>query len=144
MGKTLIALTLGLLLSHDAALGRPPPGSDPTSARAMWFVKQRNKVGGSCCALGDGHELTPGDVRYDPASGEWEVRLPPPSVSTFGTTLDGTYSSPKQWVVVHDDQMRDPAGGPPPVTNPLVWYDTRGSGENATFVIFCLEPNPMF
>lgn len=141
-----LMLLAAAMLPFRAAFGRAPPGSDPNSARGLWFAKQFNMQGGMCCALGDGHELAPGDVRYDDVTGLWSVRLPDPSVSTFGTTLNdqSTYSKPKRWVEIVPNKMRDPKGGPPPISNPIVWYDNGGAGDGAYYSIYCFEPNVQF
>jgi hypothetical protein len=141
--RTLLLATAASLVTANS-LARAPPGSDPNSPRGQWFAKQFNMQGGMCCALGDGHELAPGDVRFSQETGLWSVRLPDPNVATFGTTLDdqSTYSMPKQWVEIAPAKMRDPKGGPPPTSNPIIWYDTAGHGQNAYYSIYCMEPNP--
>lgn len=140
-------------LPAGLAFGRAPPGSDPDSVRAKWFSKQVNMLNGSCCKLGDGHELDPGDVRYDADTGLWSVRLPDPSVETFGHGLNEPSDKPKVWVTVQSNNMRNPDGGPPPgIVNPIVWYDTTkhaqsmypGLGnEPPSIIVFCFDPNTM-
>ena len=136
-----------LLLAAVAILptrvfGRAPPGSDPTSQRAQWFAHQTNLMGGVCCQLGDGHELDPGDVRYDEETGLWSVRLPDPSIKTFGHSLNEPSDKPKQWVEVVERKMRNPDGGMPPISNPIIWYDTYDAGGGSGYSIYCFEPNP--
>lgn len=126
------------------AYGRPPPDNDPASPLSRWFTKQVNQLGRNCCMLGDGHELDPGDVRYDSTSGLWWVRLPDPSVTTFGHTLNEPSNKPKQWVEVESHNMRDPAGGQPPLANPIVWFDSRLEDGAWVYKIYCFEPNPQF
>lgn len=119
-----------------------PRGYD--KARTEWFERQKNVMGGSCCELGDGHELDPGDVRFDQRTGLWSVRLPDPSINTHGADLtsDGL---PKQWVEIAALKMRDPDGGMPPVSNPIVWYDVSRDGQSSPiYKIWCFEPNPQF
>lgn len=139
------AMLIALLLAPIRAFSRPPPGSDPTSFRAQWFAKQRNSRGGSCCELGDGHELDPGDVRFDPETGLYSVRLPDPTELTFGRSLNEGYTKPKQWVEVPDYVRRDPDGGTPPVTNPIIWFNTGSiMGTESSYRIYCFEPNTLF
>lgn len=138
-----ILLAIALLIS-GAAFGRAPPGSDPNSQRGMWFANQVNMMGGGCCQLGDGHELDPGDVRYDQNSGLYSVRLPDPSEETFGHSLNEHYTKPKQWVEIVANKIRDPKGGMPPMSSPIIWFDT-GTAYGATqpyYRIYCFEPNP--
>lgn len=139
-GTLLCVLTM-LFPLLPIAFARPPPGSDPNSARAQWFERQVNMMGGMCCKLGDGHELNMGDTRYNEVTGLWSVRLPDPSISTFGTTLDQPTDKPKRWVEIALEKMRDPKGGAPPISSPIIWYDTYGNNENAGYSIYCFEPN---
>lgn len=139
-------------IGSSTALGRPPPGTDPTLPLSQWYANQKNMMGGSCCMLGDGHELDPGDVRFDEETGLYSVRLPDASEETFGRSLNDPYEKPKVWVEVPALRMRDPAGGPPPgVGNPIVWFDTGSHGlviydadQPKKHRIYCFEPNTQF
>ena len=136
-------IVVGLMLLPAIAMARGGPrGDDPQ--KSEWFARQTNMMHGSCCELGDGHELDPGDVRYDAATGLYSVLLPDPSESTIGKSLDDHYDKPKQWVEVVPLKMRDPAGGPPPISNPVIWYDIGTTDGVSYYKIYCFEPNAQF
>ncbi len=136
--RLLCALAAAVILMVGvAAVAYAHKLTDPNGA---WFQKQTNMVGGSCCKLGDSHELDPGDVRYDEETGLYSVRLPDPSDGTFGLSLNEPTNKPKQWVEIPALKMRDPNGGMPPVSNPIIWYDSFGT----TYSIYCFEPTTMY
>jgi hypothetical protein len=150
-------LAAGVAFPVAALAKGGPRGSDPD--RSAWFANQKNMTGGSCCWLGDGHELDPDDVRYDADTGLWSVRLPYPSVETFGEDSLDARGKAKIWYEVPGVRMRDQAGGPPPhIANPIVWYDTSThahasvagtpmgdeAGSKPYLIVYCLEPNPQF
>ena len=128
--RALFAILMMPLLKARGALARGGPrGNDPE--RSAWFAKQTNMDGGWCCNLGDAHGLDPGDVRYDAETGLYSVRLPP---------LNGEKEG--EWITIPAWKMRDPKGGPPPVPDPLVWFDADSAiGTKRYYRVWCFEPN---
>lgn len=134
-----LLLLVATLLPFRAFAKGGPRGDDPQ--RSAWFANQKNMMGGMCCELGDAHELDPGDVRYNEETGLYSVRLPDPSEKALGKSLDGPWEKPKQWVEIAALKMRDPERGTPPVTSPVIWFDTGQASGEYYYSIYCFEPN---
>jgi hypothetical protein len=96
------------------AVAAPPPDADP--ALHDWFERQRSVSGAWCCDISDGHILS-GDA-WRSAGSSYEVQI------------DG------RWYSVPDDTLRDPAGGPNPTHQAIVWYRKIGG----RVVISCFAP----
>ena len=103
-----------------AAWGEPPPGTDLSSPKHLWFEQQHSVKGAWCCSLADGHVLNETD---------WRIR-------------DGRYEVfiGKSWYPINPDQMVDPTkGGENPTGHAIVWFVTNDYG----LTIYCFCPGTM-
>lgn len=104
------------LLSCQPAYANPPPGTDLTSPRHVWFEHQYSKTGAWCCNVADGHLLDDKDWRHGAAG--YEARI------------NG------KWEPIPDNSLRDPAGGPNDTGHAVVWYRINEYG----LKIWCFCP----
>jgi len=114
-----LTVALGVTLATPG-FAAPPPSTDLNSPMHAWFERQHSVAGQWCCDIADGHILSESDWRA--SGGGFEVRI------------NG------RWVPVPSHALRDPAGGPNPTGNAIVWYSV--SGDLPT--IFCFAPGWQF
>jgi hypothetical protein len=121
--KALLIASAITVAAGTSALPAPPPGTDLDSPIHIWFERQQNVRGQSCCANSDGHMLDDKDVRIK--GGTYEV------------LIEGT------WYPVRLDAMRDSVrGGPNPTGHPIVWY-TRTFTSTPGLSISCFAPGTL-
>jgi len=121
--KALLTIFITATAASSPALTAPPPGTDLNTPTHVWFERQHNIRGQSCCANADGHILDDNDVRIN--GGSYEVQI------------EGV------WYPVRPEALRDPVnGGPNPTGHPIVWY-TRRNTFVPDLVIFCFAPGTL-
>jgi hypothetical protein len=91
-----------------------PPNADP--ALHAWFERQHSVAGAWCCDVADGHVLT---------AEQWRA-----SANGYQVLLEGA------WLDVPANALRDPAGGPNPTGQAVVWYVEMPD----LFHIYCFAP----
>ncbi len=106
------------LLAAGAVHADPPPGTDLSSPRHLWFERQHSVGGAWCCNVADGHTIPDRDWRQDPDRNRYQVRIG------------------GEWRDVPEDALRDPAGGPNITGSAIVWYGANESGLR----IYCFAP----
>lgn len=113
------AVVLAALLAN-AALAKPPPGVPIDPELHAWFERQHSASGAWCCDISDGHML---------ADSEWRV-----VAEHYEVFIQG------EWMGVGPSQLRDPAGGPNPTGQAVVWYTVGRYGVR----IYCFAPGRFY
>ncbi len=111
-----LALAAPIILCASAALAHPAGVPHDDSPLSLWFARQHSLRGGWCCDLSDAYYL--GDDDWTAARDGYRVRIG------------------DRWVPVPPDRVRDPAGGPNPTGNAIVWYGESGGA----VTIYCFSP----
>jgi hypothetical protein len=114
-----IMVAVVVFLATTAAVGRPPPNSDPNTPIAKWFARQYNMRGGSCCGEADGHRLN--DNQWRIAGNHYQVQID------------------NVWYPIEDWQLRRDVNDANPTGQAIVWYNYDRSKYNGT-QIYCFTP----